>query len=110
MRSSDREREVESLVREQQCGGQQTSQPTMGARRQWKNISKYDEGNGHLKIVSLGKLSRKGTKQSLFTDKQKLSLLLQTDCKRTSKGCTLLQKEGSEGDTRFKKKRTTESV
>lgn len=72
-----------------------------------KLSSRYDESNGRLEIVSLGKLSRKRTKQSLFTDKQKLSLLLQTDCKRTSKGRTLLQKEGSEGDTRFKKKRRT---
>lgn len=69
-----------------------------------KISSKYDESNGHLQIVSLGKLSRKRTQQSLFTDKQKLSLLPQTDCKRISKGRTLLQKEGSKGRCEIQEK------
>lgn len=106
MRSSDTERERERSDHLQRSSNVADSRPH---NQQWepddsgKISSKYDESNGHLQIVSLGKLSRKRTQQSLFTDKQKLSLLPQTDCKRISKGRTLLQKEGR-GDVRFKKK------
>lgn len=78
----------------------------MEARAQWKNIFKVGrQNNCRLRIVFLATLVfKKRAKIMHIYIQTKASLLLQIFSKRTSKGCTLLQKERKKKDLRCEKK------